>query len=345
MFMFLPRLNRSRGWLLGAAGLGLLTASHSALAVCDAYPGDEYFSIGSAVTLVANSADVGEALGAWIPTATQWVTECGSMGSYSHINKFNASAREVSTYSEGGRTYSVFETGVPGVGYVLEVQPSLLYNSEDGTGRHVIRSGVELAKLIGEDIRIDQVFWIRFIKTGITTESTYTVPDQKLLDMTHFQLRDRWVQQHWLRAMTIDVVHRPLCHVAPKTVEVTPGVAAELTSQWSYGRIRKFTVDLNCEAGAGRVQYYVEPAGTTLAIDRMRGILDVQGGAVGVGLQLLDASDVPIELGKTYWFGASSADGARSETFGARYIKTAASADRVVPGAANATARFRIHYP
>ncbi|WP_171957037.1 fimbrial protein [Stenotrophomonas maltophilia] len=324
----------------------MLVISGAASAACSDYSGDYSFSIGSSVKLVANAADVGEALSPWLSSNEVTTTLCGYGGTYTQSNVFNASAPEVGIFVEGGKTYSVFATGIVGIGIALSVRPSILYD----TTSWPIRAGVPLDKVVasppwGGGLEVIQDMRVRFIKTGDAPEQTETLANLKLLDMEHHQNGYRWSQRQYLGNMTVEVLHRPLCHVTPKTVPLGLVALTGLPSQWSFGPTRFFTVDLNCETGAGRVNYYIEPTGATSAVDVDRGVVDVQGAAKGVGVQLLQADGSQIKLGRSYPFGSSAADGARSETFGARFIRTAASAGDTEPGDASATVRFRIDYP
>lgn len=337
-----PRRNR---WLLALLGSAVFAFSGTASALCASYP-DTQFSFGGVIRIVANAADVGEALTPWLDSNEVLTTYCGGMGAWTHVNKFSAAGSEVGRYVEGGTTYSVFSTGIDGIGIIISVRPSISWTDEILP----IQAGVQVQAGIGygsSDAVLDiyQVTRIRFIKTGATTPQTVELPGLALLHMVHHQNSDRWSHNQRMAATTIEVQHRPLCHVVPKTVPLGRVAVTALPDQWSVGRTRSFTVDLNCETDAGRVNYYVEPAGSTNAVDSNRGVVDVQGEAKGVGVQLLQAGGSNIVLGRSYPFGSSDANGARSETFGARFIRTAASATDIGPGDASATVRFRIAYP
>ncbi|MBN4958900.1 fimbrial protein [Stenotrophomonas maltophilia] len=336
------RLNRRFLGFLAAAALAFPGVASAA---CPPY-GDRQFSFAGTIKIVANAADVGEALTPWLDSNEVVTTYCANMGSWSHINKFRATRPEVGSYIEGGSTYSVFPTGIDGIGMIIRIRPSILWNDD----AYPIRAGVEVSANIGygtvdDVLDIIQITRIRFIKTGPTTPQSADLSGLVLLNMVHHQNSDRWSHNQSMAPTIIEVQHRPLCHVTPKTVPLGLAALTSLPSQWSFGPTRSFTVDLSCETGAGRVNYYIEPTGATSAVDVDRGVVDVQGAAKGVGVQLLQADGSQIKLGRSYPFGSSAADGARSETFGARFIRTAASAGDTEPGDASATVRFRIDYP
>ena len=314
-----------------------------AAAACISWGSEFTFPLPATTRVLANTVEIGEALGPWIDSGAQEYMNCGTSGGAPYINYHIGVLPEAGTYHEGGRTYSVFETGAPGIGMVIRVRAdpasagSYLYGA--------IRSGERVRSGPASNKVNSGLIAIRFIKTGNTMPDSYALPGQHVLDMQHFQSSDRFRQQHRLSAMTLEVDHRPLCRVASKTVPMGLTSVTRLPTVDSYGATRQFTVDLTCETGAGRVRYFVEPAATTTVFDRSRGIVNVEGGAKGVGIQLLGIFSEPIDLDRAYWFGDSAADGARSEKFGARYFRIAVKTADLIPGDANATVRFRIDYP
>lgn len=329
------------GWRAMLALSAFLCASGQAAARCSNYGETQNFEFGTTVRVVANSADIGETLGPWFYSLPKLMMGCGNYGSYNQWNYYKGSSVEVSTYQEGGVTYGVFATPIDGIGMILSVQPR-----SDRPAVYPVRGGTEVQVDIGEHIEVHQIIGIRLIKTGPTTAGRYDLSGHKLIDMRHEQrYSDPFSQEHFIFNSTFELVDIQLCHVASKTVNMPAAGLAVFATPGGHGPTRDFTVDLNCEVNAGRVKYYVEPVGETTSVDPTRGIVDVQGGAKGVGLQLLDGTGNPIALGVSKYFGTSSADGPRSETFGARYIRTAANAGDVQVGQANATVRYRIDYP
>lgn len=329
------------GWRAMLAVSALLCVSGQAAARCQNLGSTQYFEFGTTIRVVANAAEVGETLGPWIYSSPKLMMNCGNIGSYTHWNYYKGSSEEGSTYQEDGKTYGVFATPIDGIGVIISVQPR-----SDRPAAYAVRRGAEIQVDIGEHVWVNQIIGMRLIKTGPTTAGRYDLSGHKLIDMRHEQrYSDPFSQEHFIFNSTFELVDIPLCHVASKTVNMPAAGLAVFATPGGYGPTRNFTVDLNCEVNAGRVKYYVEPVGETTSVDRARGIVDVQGGAKGVGLQLLDGTGNPIALGVSKYFGTSSADGPRSETFGARYIRTAANAGDVQVGQANATVRYRIDYP
>ncbi|MDA5336832.1 type 1 fimbrial protein [Stenotrophomonas maltophilia] len=298
--------------------------------------------------LATNAADVGDAISPWLASPSGRLFSCGSMGSYRHLLSHDGLLAEIDTYREQGREYGVFETDAQGIGVVYEIVLTL---DKDSWERRIIpvRAGPLVHQAdIGEGVGVHQVIRARYIKIGpVTVPDSYSVPGRSVTSMSHFQLNlttPRFVQDQQVPATTFDVVHIPLCHVQAKTVNMGFAPLAYFARPGDVGPVQKYSVDLICDAGAGKVNYYVEPA-TTAVHDRERAILEVEGGARGIGLQLLDNDDNPVPIGDIRPFGSSAADGRRTEVFGARYIRTAVNNADLGVGQANTSVRYRIDYP
>ncbi|KGM22931.1 fimbrial protein [Stenotrophomonas maltophilia] len=323
------------------AGIG---ASSSALARCDLWA-TSYAS--PAVAVVANAAERGEALGAWHQLDDGYAGGCASSSSGEHFI-YETKLIEASSYTEGGRTYSVYATGVPGVGVIFGVEPT---THSTYRAYHEIRTGVPkrqsgMSGTDGENDYLDQTLFFRFVKTGDTVPGTYATTAMSAFDYSLINSRTgatlKTVDAKF-QSLSVIVDHRPLCHVQSKTVHMGVAYIAELSGVDATGREVDFAVEMNCEVDAGRVDYYLEEISP--ALDRRRGIISTEGEAVGFGLQLLDAATRPIEIGKAYPFGSSEEAGVRSLGFKARYIRMEKDDGLLQAGRADAQIRYRVDYP
>ncbi|MGG2100928.1 fimbrial protein [Stenotrophomonas sp. NRRL B-14846] len=323
------------------AGIG---ASSSALARCDIWA-TSYAS--PAVVVVANAAERGEALGAWHQLSDGYAGGCAPSSSGEHFI-YETKLVEAFSYAEGGRTYSVYLTGVPGVGVIFGVEPTT-----DSTYRayHEIRTGVPkrqsgMSGTAGDNDYLDQTLFFRFVKIGDTVPGTYATTAMSVFDYSIINSNTgatvKTVDAKF-QSLSVIVDHRPLCHVQSKTVHMGVAYIDELSRVDATGREVDFTVEMNCEVDAGRVDYYLEEISP--ALDRRRGIISTEGEAVGFGLQLLDAATRPIEIGKAYPFGSSEGAGVRSLGFKARYIRTEKEDGLLQAGRADAQIRYRVDYP
>ncbi|HFK2945187.1 TPA: fimbrial protein [Stenotrophomonas maltophilia] len=314
----------------------------TAHAVCTNYGSAFSFTIPD-VRLVGNSADVDETISPWFYSNRANTMICGTMGSYAQSNSYTGLPAEVGTHTIGSSTYGVFATSIPGVAFILAA------DVQTGGVSHFVpvRGGSESGlQYLTDNESVGGAIAIRFIKVGDTQEGSYSVAGFPAFTLKHYQpaSNKRFEQQHLLEPFNIEVVHVPLCHVQSKTVYMGLANLDQFKTQGAAAPSRPYSVEINCEAGAGRVNYYLEPSSVEV-YDRTRGILAVEGGAKGIGLQLLDEHDVPVAIGPAYPFGSSTADGVRSETFRARYIRTASGPADLETGPANARIRYRIDYP
>jgi type 1 fimbria pilin len=329
--------------MLGSLLLGA-TISHSAYAVCEAVEWEIQFPIPD-TRLVANSADVGEFITPWIYSPQEEFIKCGSSNSYGHYVSYEGTLNEVSTLTTGGATYGVFATTAPGIGFILAAE---MEGAPGSRASVPIRGKIESGRFdVGDHVWVKGAIALRFVKTGETKDGTYDIALPNAIWVRHYQVSmivPKFTLDHMLAPMTLDVVHVPLCHVQSGNVNTGIWSLDRFEKQGSVSAWRPYRVDMNCEAGAGKVNYYLEQSSSAV-LDAKNGILEVDGGAKGIGLQLLDGAGNPVSIGRSYPFGSSSADGLRSETFGTRYIRTAASAGDLEAGPANANIRYRIDYP
>lgn len=334
------RLRRSVKLL--AVSMLAISFTGTAYAACSNYGPAFSFTI-SDLRLVGNAADIGEAISPWYYSNRTETMACGTMGSYIQSNTYTGLPPEIGTHTIGSATYGLFQSSVPGVAFILAADVAT------GAVNHFVpvRGAIESSKkMLEDDTLIYGAIAVRFIKVGDTQDGSYSVAGFPAFTLKHYQPAStkKFEQQHTLEPFNIEVVHVPLCHVQSKTVYMGLANLDQFKTQGAAAPSRPYSVEIDCEAGAGRVNYYLEPSSVEV-YDRTRGILEVEGGAKGIGLQLLDEHDVPVAIGPAHPFGSSTADGVRSETFRARYIRTAGRTDDLETGPANARIRYRIDYP
>lgn len=334
------RLRRSVKRL--AVSVLAMSFAGTAYAACSSYGSAFSFTI-SDVRLVGNAADIGDAISPWYYSSRTNTMGCGTMNSFPQTNTYTGLPPEIGTHTIGSTTYGLFQTSVPGVAFILAA------DAVTGEVNHFVpvRGAIESSnQLLVDDTMISGAIAIRFIKIGDTKDGSHVVSGFPALTLKHYQPAStrRFEQQHSLEPFNMEVVHVPLCHVQSKTVPMGLANLDQFKVQGAAAPSLPYSVEINCEAGAGRVNYYLEPSSVGV-YDRTRGILEVEGGAKGIGLQLLDEHDVPVAIGPAHPFGSSTSDGVRSETFRARYIRTASRTADLETGPANAKIRYRIDYP
>lgn len=334
-----PFVRVDHKWLTGMAGaLLLLGICGPAWARCDKH-GDSTSTV-SAATLTVNGVSNGRPVSSWQPEYTddRHFVGCTNGGTA----YFYATPSEVGTYMDGGSTYSVYPTGVEGLGMIIGVR-----SRDDGGNFQPIWTGRTAQIPFRQQWMFPQVR-VRFIRTGEIAAGTHeTVPFEFASTLYSDSTTVKATVKYSLAGATITAEHRPLCRPAPVPVRMGSVPATDFKGQYSGGRERPFQIFVDCEAGVGDVNFYLEPTDTSPAVDVARGIVAVSGGAVGVGLQVLDGESgiSPVALEKVYPFGTSTGAGRIGRKFRARYVQTVASEKDIQPGKADASIRIVMDYP
>ena len=323
-------------------GVAAVTASGSAFAVCVKWSDGSHDVYDATIT--ANGMSVGRPVSGWQASSKDYTGGCSaSMGGPAMT--LTASAREIGTYRASAREiYSIYDSGVPGVGYIVGFRGAL-----NGGAFQAVRTGIPVTDSNPRDQEIAYTeLRVRYIKTGETTAGDY---DTAPLALGSLRVNDLTSTDYTvpltINAASITVVHRPVCYPEPLTVRMGSVSRTLFDGKYSAGPARGFHVAINCDDFIGDVDYYLEGAESSPAVDVDRGIIEVSGGAVGVGLQMLRnaAGDPPIPLERTYYFGANRGGGRITRYFKARYVQTVDKAEDILPGTANAAMRIVMDYP
>lgn len=332
----------ARQAFVALCGVAAVTASGVAIARCDGWS-DASHDVYDA-TITANGMAVERPVSPWQASSEDYSGGCGaSFGG--PVVTLSASAREIGIYRASAREiYSIYDSGVPGIGYIVGFRAPL------GTrGFQAVRNG---APVTDDDYRdsgnADTELRVRYIKTGDTTAGTY---DTTPLHLGSLRVWDGssvgYTVPMTINSASITVVHRPVCYPEPVTVRMGSVSRTLFDGKYSAGPARGFHVAINCDAFMGDVDYYLEGTESSPAVDTERGIIEVSGGAVGVGLQMLrdTAGYPPIPLEQAQNFGTNRGGGRMSRYFKARYVQTVDKAEDIVPGTANAAMRIVMDYP
>jgi len=120
--------------------------------------------------------------------------------------------------------------------------------------------------------------------------------------------------------------------------------SSDFTGKDSSSQVVAFDISLNgCPAGMSTIHYRIDAV--TPLVDAANAVigLDASSSATGVGVQLLDADGNPAVLGRRLPFAAynSAAGGSFKIPLRARYRQTG---DKVTPGSANTAVTFTMNY-
>lgn len=323
-------------------GLAAVSVSGSAFAVCVKWSDGSHDVYDAAVT--ANGMGVGRPVSSWQAPSEDYTGACSSsMGGATMT--LTASAREVGTYRASAKEiYSIYESGVPGLGYIVSFR-----GSYRGGTFEAVRNGTPVSS---GNPRSEETAYtelrVRYIKVGDTTAGDYDTAPLVLGNLrVHDGSGSAYTVPMTINTARITVVHRPVCYPEPLTVRMGSVARTLFDGKYSAGPARAFHVAINCDNFVGDVDYYLEGVESSPAVDVDRGIIEVSGGAVGVGLQMLRdaAGDPPIPLERTYNFGTNRGGGRISRYFKARYVQTVDKAEDILPGTANAAMRIVMDYP
>ncbi|MBA0428731.1 MULTISPECIES: fimbrial protein [Stenotrophomonas] len=318
------------------AGLGL-AFSGSAWARCDRF--SDVLSEVASTTLVTNGTSNGRPVSPWLPEHTddRYTAGCTWGGSI----LFFGDRDQIGSYSENGLAYSVYESGVAGLGMIFAVR-----SRDDGGPFVPIHADRSSTINFREQWMFPQVrarfILMADIAAGTHTTRAFEFGSGLYSDSTTIKA----TVNYSVSGTTVTVVHRPLCRPQPVVVRMGSVPATDFRGQYSGSRSRSFQIQLDCQSGVGEVRYYLDATDTSPVVDVDRGIVAVTGGAAGVGLQMLQSdSGMPIALGKVHPFGTSTDAGQISKQFHARYVQTAEESKDVQPGGANASIRIVMDYP
>jgi len=297
------------------------------------------------INVPGNGGQVGRAISGW--TSGGFVAATCTNQQIQRYFSAAPSATEVMRYSEGGDEYSVFATGVAGIGMVISM------SEHSNTGRKPLRSG-ETTQVWADhhwgypsDFTAAGYMRIRFIKTGPISTGRQPVTERALGRGSY---GPTWAPLS-LPALSLNVVNNPTCRVLTSRVPMGHRpIAAFVGSGSGPGRVTpvtEFNLDLSCEANVGRVEYefladddrILDLANAVLKLDNPADLTTARG----VGLQLLNAASTPVKFRESVHFSTSNAAGLRRKVHRARYYQLGTAPPQ--PGIANATVDVLLVYP
>ncbi|WP_242891674.1 fimbrial protein [Stenotrophomonas maltophilia] len=329
----------------GSAGLAMaLWIAGLSLAVCEPVWArcdklNDALSEVSSVTLVTNGTSNGRPVSPWQPEHTddRYIAGCTYGGTVSFFGSLGA----IGSYAEGGQAYSVYDTGITGLGMIFAVR------SRDDGGDYLPIHAEHMSTLHFKQQWMSPQVRVRFIRmgeiaAGVHATRAFEFGSGLYSDSSSIKATVNYA----VASTTVTVVHRPLCRPQPSTVRMGSVPVTDFRGRYSGSRSRRFQIQLDCDSGVGEVRYYLEATEASPAEDTARGIVAVSGGAAGVGLQVLQGeSGPPIPLEKIHAFATSTDAGRISKQFYARYVQTAEETKDVQPGKADASIRIVMEYP
>ncbi|PXX49931.1 type 1 fimbria pilin [Aquitalea magnusonii] len=338
-------------------GLLILLLSHVALAGCNNYGWTAsqlpMTTIPSTLALTAaqSAAPNNTPISDWYSLSSQNLVYCPTGGNFipvfttlSHSQVTNLTS---GTYNEGGLSFTVYNTTVPGIGYIIKTSGNAAGTSISPTALSGYNAQTLASGYVTANVTINLTVSVRFIKTASLTAASYTLPKTTLVFFSIVTPTNTAVGYVYMNGSSVTV---PIatCTVSTQSIPVSlPSInTAVLPSLNATAGSTPFNVTLNCPASRNVYMTLTDnsnPGRTTSII----GLAGSGSTASGIGIQVLRNGN-PVLLGPD-----SSAAGNTNQfligtnllgnvtiPFTARYIRTGA----VQGGTVKAVATFTLSY-
>lgn len=321
----------------------LLVVSGGAKAACDAVGS---FSINPGSVTVQRDVVVGQPFTDWIySNAGVAYRNCSYDGllQYNIENGIKSYNGRSSRLSYNGET--VFDTNLPGVGYVVEGNAQV--GSQGWTGWQGIKTGTTGEALVktshnnGDRPTFTNQMRIRLIKTG----NIQTGALSGNIGSFYTGVREA---ASWGKELPISLAGGQITSVActvttnPINVPLGSHAKSEFNGSGSGTAWQDFNIGLNCDQNA-RINVRIDAtADSDAGVD---GVIKLDSDAVrasGVGVQIwYRHENSPVKFGQERYYWTSSTGGNELIQLQARYYQTTQS---ITAGKANATATFTLTY-
>ena len=330
-------------FMLAGLALLLLSSGARALTTCTGSAQIVTLSMPTAVT-VPRDAPVGTLLTAWTttPATPNWYTcsatvqESIGVGIWPLVTEPSGT-----TIVDGGASYPVFKTNLPGVGIAMG---SKLYMNGCGwePGWTPVAAGransCNSANLLPNGAQLRAVL----VKIGaITSGQVGAGPIAQGKLYANAAWDTKWPITISTTATQVTVLS---CLTPDVLVDLGSHKSSEFKGPGSFTAMTAFNVALkSCPAGINRVTYRIDAV--TPIVNAANSVVALNSGstATGVGVQLLDGSGNVFPLGTPKGLGgySTSTGGDYAIPFNARYYQTGAA---VGPGSANTAMTFTMSY-
>lgn len=323
--------------------MSALYASHAAAApVCEQpFEGRLYGS--SKVHRIPVHMPIGAPLTEWTTSGQVHIGTCDTR--YAKPGTVITPGLEaVDVYEDASGVYSVFPTGVEGMGMILRVKD--LYSRAGYVPVHDKKTRISESG-DGDVYRSHYLnAHYRYVKTGAMMAGNQKTTNVTLLSalMDGGSINSTAVK---LGENTMSVFENPQCNVTTRRVNIGSVQLSEFEGSRTSAS-RNFPIELSCTGVPGQVNYEFTTKDVR-TLDPKLGLIELDnptddGTAKGIGLQLLHDNGTPIEMDTSYVFSSHVTPGPVSKDFKVRYYKTTPDAV-VTAGRGDATAKVLLLYP
>ncbi|WP_225594954.1 fimbrial protein [Pseudomonas sp. PDM22] len=226
------------------------------------------------------------------------------------------------TYSDGGRLYTVYKTNIPGIGIIVSGGGRMGSNSSSYSSlpnyvsSYPIKTGTASADAGGR---------VALIKYGPLTNGGGVIPGMTVVT-SNISPTSSSASMSWQTTATTILVGA--CETPNVIVPLGKHLRAEFSGIGSYTRSTPFNISVNnCPAGLNGIQYKLDPMTTVVSSSQSVVALDSTSDATGVGVQLLDSNGTvfPLSTYKAFANYNSATGGSYAIPFQARYYQTGAT--------------------
>lgn len=244
-------------------------------------------------------------LSAWFSVTSSNIVYCPSKNGENPGNlipvftKLEQSPSTFSTagyYSEGGRTYTVYNTSIPGIGFVVQSRKDApgkvsAIVSLTGTGKQEVDSG-----WITANVNVIITTWVRLIKTARLTAASYTLGSTTFVN---YAVSTNWANGSgsvYMNGSTLSLQNTS-CTVNTQNISVSlPAInTAQLPALSSTTGSTPFSILLNCPS-TQNVYMTLTDNSNPLRTSSIIGLEPSGSTASGIGIQVL-RNGSPVLLG------------------------------------------------
>ncbi len=340
--------------MLCLLSLFLLTASPRAKAdSCSGSTGTYTVNLPASVT-VPRDAAVGTILTGWTMSSGtyigMWSCTVTTSGGGPGAEGRSLLASSGTQVSYGGQTYTVFNTGYPGIGMIIA-----FYDGETGCGGGFYNEGsISPSVFLGGGCYnygsgpSGAEISVALVKTGQAAAGTLSNMSiaQAAPAITTASGTIGFYTSYTVSFQTTPVqIVNGSCTTPDVSIPLGNFLTSTFAGTGSTSSAASFTINVNnCPVGMNSVKYRIDPTTTVMNSAQSVVALDSTSTATGVGVQLMNSAGsaaFPLSTAQTLSSYSSSTGGSYTIALKARYYQTASS---VTPGPANTSMTVTMTY-
>ncbi len=341
-----PRAKRTGGLVSGLLLLLSLCGSHQAIAGdCTGNPAADFYTFPSPISIPRDRNTFGIPLTSWVegPANTNWWTCSGADPGVIYTSESPGGMR----YTEAGKTYNVFNTGLPGVGLVMATRAYTgskcgWYDYEPWSSSN--NSAGWICSAVGGNWQVGGQVKMRLIQTGQISAGTTSALTPLQAD-AYLNTGTATTKYFTVPPVTFNTLS---CLAEGMNVTL-PSVQKSEFNTSITPKVTPFQFTLrNCPAGMDSVTYQVTPMSPIItSADGTFANNTGTGMALGVGLRITNSTNTAaVDFATTYPvadYSPTSGNSALPIPMNVSYFRTD-TADAVTPGRVQGALQLTVFY-